>query len=523
MAAAVGAAAVAGAPDGRGRRAGQPLDPLGAVLAVAGHDDDGPLPARPRGRTTTPSSRGTTSLDPAIPTVGSVLGAAGYRSSYIGKWHLTGGPTPPMDLYGYADWDGNDQHFMGWAGTGVHFDPVIADSAARWLDANGGQADPWFLTVALVNPHDVMWFPMDQPDVPGRPPRRAGRHRGAARRGEVEGRRRRCRRSPTTTTTSSTSCPANFDDDLLTKPACHRQWRWDQQHWLAGYIDPADRESWRRQLDYYVQLHQLADESLGHGARRARAQRRVGRHGRRVHVRPRRHVRLARPALEGPVRLRRDHAGALLREARRRHRARRRARAATSLSSHVDLARTICGVRRRRARPGLPGRRPRPARRRPAGHGARPRAVRARHRAHVEHPGHPLGDPRHLRRPPQVRPLLRRRRRPARTTTSPACPRRCSTAPTPRSRTRSTSGTTSRRTRTSWSTWRWTTAGARAARPLRGPHGHRGQGADRVSVDAYEGSQRQRRQRRRTRIVAVVLAVALLLPIIVGTAAALTR
>ena len=120
----------------------------------------------------------------------------GYRSSYIGKWHLTGGPTPPMDLYGYADWDGNDQHFMGWAGTGVHFDPVIADSAARWLDANGGQADPWFLTVALVNPHDVMWFPMDQPAYQADPPRRAGRHRGAARGVEVEGRRRRCRRSP---------------------------------------------------------------------------------------------------------------------------------------------------------------------------------------------------------------------------------------------------------------------------------------------------------------------------------------
>jgi arylsulfatase len=57
--------------------------------------------------------------------------------------------------------------------------------------------------------------------------------------------------------------PANFDDDLLTKPACHRQWRWDQQHWLAGFIDPDDRESWRRQLDYYVRLHQLADDSLG--------------------------------------------------------------------------------------------------------------------------------------------------------------------------------------------------------------------------------------------------------------------
>lgn len=202
------------------------------------------------------------SLDPAIPTVGSVMGAAGYRSSYIGKWHLTGGPTPPMDQYGYADWDGNDQHFMGWAGTGVHFDPVIAESAARWLEANGGQAEPWFLTVALVNPHDVMWFPMDQPAYQQAHPDEleateallaAARWKdGAA-------------VPPFTEDYDDVveHLPASFEDDLLTKPACHRQWRWDQQHWIAGYIDPSDRESWRRQLDYYVRLHQLADESLG--------------------------------------------------------------------------------------------------------------------------------------------------------------------------------------------------------------------------------------------------------------------
>ena len=43
-----------------------------------------------------------------------------------------------------------------------------------------------------------------------------------------------------------------------------------------------------------------------------------------------------------------------------------------------------------------------------------------------------------------------------------------------------------------------------------------------MSVDPYEGSARQRRQRRRVRIVAVVLAVALLLPILIGTVAALS-
>ena len=103
-------------------------------------------------------------LDPAIPTVGSILRDAGYRSSYIGKWHLSQAVSPDMTAYGFADWEGNDRHFMGWAGTGVHFDPIIASNAASWLRANATGGDkPWFLTVALVNPHDVMWFPIDQP------------------------------------------------------------------------------------------------------------------------------------------------------------------------------------------------------------------------------------------------------------------------------------------------------------------------------------------------------------------------
>ena len=57
--------------------------------------------------------------------------------------------------------------------------------------------------------------------------------------------------------------PANFHDDLHTKPEAHRQWRWDQQHGLWGYIDPGDTKAWLRHLDYYVELQRLADESLG--------------------------------------------------------------------------------------------------------------------------------------------------------------------------------------------------------------------------------------------------------------------
>jgi hypothetical protein len=41
--------------------------------------------------------------------------------------------------------------------------------------------------------------------------------------------------------------------------------------------------------------------------------------------------------------------------------------------------------------------------------------------------------------------------------------------------------------------------------------------------DAYEGSDRQRRTRRRARVVALVLAVAMLLPIVLGTISAIGR
>jgi len=57
--------------------------------------------------------------------------------------------------------------------------------------------------------------------------------------------------------------PSNFADDLIDKPDAQRQWRWDQQHGLWGYIDPTDTKAWLRHLDYYVKLHQMADDSLG--------------------------------------------------------------------------------------------------------------------------------------------------------------------------------------------------------------------------------------------------------------------
>jgi arylsulfatase len=207
-----------------------------------------------------------TPLDPAIPTIGRLLrDHAGYQSSYIGKWHLGYGPHPDMEAHGYDDWSGDDRHFMGWAGTGHHFDPIIAADAARWLRqrtaASGAAERPWFLTVGLVNPHDVMWFPIDQRFYQERYPEEVGLIKSLLRSAQWKP----GDPIPTFDDDYDRVCetlPANFSDDLHTKPDAQRQWRWDQQHGAWGTIDPEDPEMWLRALDYYVKLHRLADDSL---------------------------------------------------------------------------------------------------------------------------------------------------------------------------------------------------------------------------------------------------------------------
>jgi len=197
------------------------------------------------------------------PTLGHLLQAAGYRTPYAGKWHLSYG-NPDMERYGYTDWHGEDWAWTGLAGTGTYFDPLIAADAASWLRANAGSASngsaPWCLTVGLVNPHDIHWYPADQPwyqdahreetdlvnqlvapPIPGQPA-------VAPFIGEYE---------------ELFALPDNFDDSLDAKPSVHKQWRFEELHWFFGHLDYEDERAWRRGLDYYFKLHELSDAQLG--------------------------------------------------------------------------------------------------------------------------------------------------------------------------------------------------------------------------------------------------------------------
>ena len=224
-----------------------------------------------------------TALDPAIPTIGSLLADRGYRSSYLGKWHLGHGETPDMAAHGYLDWEGNDIHFMGSAHTGRYFDPIIVDQAIDWLrdrsrtsatagsgagsngdrgaaGGSGATDQPWFLTVALVNPHDIMWFPADHLSYQATHPKFAEFFNAVLqmRLGDLP-----VTPPPEDYPRLFDRLPDNFGDDLHTKPEVQRAWRHVRNHeHVVGRIDADDHDMWLRSLDYYAWLHIELDRSL---------------------------------------------------------------------------------------------------------------------------------------------------------------------------------------------------------------------------------------------------------------------
>lgn len=129
-------------------------------------------------------------LDPnSVPTMGHYFRAAGYRTFYRGKWHVshadlvapdTRAPIASSDdqgaalepntslyraadrlrEYGFGGWIGPDPHGPARSNCGLLRDPLFGDQVERLFDELERADDdaPWLTVVSLVNPHDIVLF-----------------------------------------------------------------------------------------------------------------------------------------------------------------------------------------------------------------------------------------------------------------------------------------------------------------------------------------------------------------------------
>lgn len=205
-----------------------------------------------------------------MPTLGHMMQAAGYYTSYKGKWHLSrmnfernwprvpGGIYPSteraMEKYGFHDY-GFDGEELGLTWDGYRADMYVAGDAARSIfdfvrrDKAGGK--PWFMVVGLINPHDIMFY-----DATGE----QAKHRTHP---DILAPLRREPGDPIYEVDNKFDLPESFyKDDLSTKPEAHKGIQ-RLNDLFYGPMPLGDLDSWHRFNNYYYNCLRDVDRRLG--------------------------------------------------------------------------------------------------------------------------------------------------------------------------------------------------------------------------------------------------------------------
>jgi arylsulfatase A-like enzyme len=190
---------------------------------------------------------GGSTLDPGFPTWGTMLREHGYRTRWLGKWHLTHGDNhwtylsgeQALERYGFDG--GVFPSPDGAPGQGWRVDPHIARRFSDWFADEGG-AEPWCTTVSFVNPHDIAWWYKWTDRVP----------------------------SEASAERVVSQLPPNFETpELLLERGKPRLQRSFQETAAASFgpvpfSGPEATEQWLSFLDLYVKLQLEVDRHIGH-------------------------------------------------------------------------------------------------------------------------------------------------------------------------------------------------------------------------------------------------------------------
>ena len=190
---------------------------------------------------------GGSTLDPGFPTWGTMLREHGYRTRWLGKWHLThhdnhwNAYTGERALERYGFEGGIYPSPDGAPGQGWRVDPLIAAKFSEWFAQEGG-SEPWCTTVSFVNPHDIAWWYKWTDRVPAEAAARPSVHR----------------------------LPPNYETPELLferrKPLLQRSFQ-DTAAASFGpvpFSGPGALERWLAFLDLYVKIQLDVDRHVGH-------------------------------------------------------------------------------------------------------------------------------------------------------------------------------------------------------------------------------------------------------------------